>query len=195
MDKLLGSYSNPADLMFKKTYRARMPIISTYSEHELDVIGIPMHEYDEGNNKNAQYDLVTVRITIVDMVEKYSYGIPVRIVDYEEMLEIYNVIQRHLRAWSDFTVTSLNQAHTDVDEDLIVLNDFANEIYGHNKKGIINKNMAKSTTFGTLALSELLMSPNAPKELEEINYDAFERENLAPESVNYKKYDLNSLLN
>ena len=192
----LRGYKNNADVIFHKLFLARVPILSTFSEEEIEITGIPMHQDMEDEKKTeSMLNTTTVMITINDMVEKYKYGFRISIVNYEDMSFIYAVIQDHLLAWRNRRITSLNSTSTNVDNDLIDLDSFANEIFGIHKVKIVNDNMIVKPAF-TNSLADILMSPTTPKkEINVIDYDEVTRTELAPERVRKEKYDLNSLLN
>lgn len=192
----LRGYKNNADVIFHKLFLARVPILSTFSEEEIEITGIPMHQNMEDEKKTeSMLNTTTVMITINDMVEKYKNGFKISIVNYEDMSFIYDVIQDHLLAWRNRRITSLNSTSTNVDNDLIDLDSFANEIFGIHKVKIVNDNMIVKPAF-TNSLADILMSPTTPKkEINVIDYDEVTRTELAPERVRKEKYDLNSLLN
>ena len=192
----LRGYKNNADVIFHKLFLARVPILSTFSEEEIEITGIPMHQNMEDDKKTeSMLNTTTVMITINDMVEKYKNGFKISIVNYEDMSFIYDVIQDHLLAWRNRRITSLNSTSTNVDNDLIDLDSFANEIFGIHKVKIVNDNMIVKPAF-TNSLADMLMSPTTPKkEINVIDYDEVTRTELAPERVRKEKYDLNSLLN
>ncbi len=192
----LRGYKNNADVIFHKLFLARVPILSTFSEEEIEITGIPMHQNMEDEKKTeSMLNTTTVMITINDMVEKYKNGFKISIVNYEDMSFIYAVIQDHLLAWRNRRITSLNSTSTNVDNDLIDLDSFANEIFGIHKVKIVNDNMIVKPAF-TNSLADILMSPTTPKkEINVIDYDEVTRTELAPERVRKEKYDLNSLLN
>lgn len=192
----LRGYKNNADVIFHKLFLARVPILATFSEEEIEITGIPMHQNMEDEKKTeSMLNTTTVMITINDMVEKYKNGFKISIVNYEDMSFIYAVIQDHLLAWRNRRITSLNSTSTNVDNDLIDLDSFANEIFGIHKVKIVNDNMIVKPAF-TNSLADILMSPTTPKkEINVIDYDEVTRTELAPERVRKEKYDLNSLLN
>ena len=192
----LKGYKNNADVIFHKLFLARVPILSTFSEEEIELTGIPMHQNMEDEKKSeSMLNTTTVMITINDMLEKYKNGFKITVVNYEDMSFIYNVIQDHLLAWRNRRITSLNNVSTNIDDDLINLDSFANEIFGIHKVKIVNDNMIVKPAF-TNNIADLLMSPTTrKKEIGVINYDEVTRTELAPERVRKEKYDLNSLLN
>lgn len=187
---VIGIYNNYAEVIFKKVYKARVPIISTYSEHELDVVGIPMNVIGD-SNKNSYNELVLTMITINDMVEKYNNGFNINIIEEKDMKEIYHVIQKHLEAWQAFKVHSLNQTAIPVD-DLILLDKFASEIFTLNKRSIVKDDIINKPSF-TNDFSSMLMGKKQPT-VQDIDYDTIERTSIAPEPKREGKYDLNTLL-
>lgn len=189
----LKGYKNNADDIFHKRFLARVPILSTYTEEEIEITGIPMHQNDDKRN-NSMLDTTTVMITINDMVEKHKNGFKISLVNYDDVIFIYNVIQDHLLAWRNRAITSLNKVHEDIDDDLINLDKFANEIFNIHKVNIVDTSMIVKPAF-TSNLVDLFMSPTIPKkEIGVINYEEVTRTELAPERVRKEKYDLNSLL-
>jgi len=189
---IFGIYDNWADVIFNKLYDAYVPIISTYSEDELDIVGVPLNIIDDERH-NSFNEKVLVKITIVDMIEKFNKGFAVSVAKQSDVEQIYDVIQKHLIAWRDYGVKSLNQASLPRD-DLILMDKFANEIFNINKRTIIQKDISKpksfSNDFRSLMMSEIVVNKTEP----EIEYDEIERQSIAPKKIRESKYDLNSLL-
>lgn len=191
----IGIYKNYADVIFNQRFLVNVPVLATYSEEEMDILGVPMHIENDETKFKAEFDMTTAMITINDMINIYNNGFPIRLLNNDDVLYIYNVIQNHLLAWKNRGVNSLNKVYLDIDDDLITLDKFANEIFGLHKIDIVNSNMIVKPTFEN-SLFDILMSPTTPrKNLNVINYDEVTRTELAPKKIRSEKYDLNSLLN
>ena len=187
---MLGIYDNYAELIFKKLYNVRVPVLSTYTNAELDVVGIPMNVID-GSRKNNMAELVEVMIPISDMIEKYKNGFKITVVKPDDVIHIFNVIQKHLLAWKNQNRYSVNQ-ELGPNDDLVIMDKLANEIFNGNKITIVKDSEVEDTGW-SLDFRSKLMSP-VKEEKPEIIYAEVDRESLAPE-VEYKgKYNLNDLL-
>jgi len=187
---VLDIYEHWADVIFNKLYRVTVPVLATYSQDELDIVGIPLNVIDDVKHDSHE-QRVEVMIPIVDMVEKFNNGFRVAVINSEDVDEIYDVINKHLSAWRDHSVVSLNQTAMPT-EDLILLDKFASEIFSLNKRTIVDKTVVRAPAFSG-NFNALMMREN-PIVKQEIDYDSVERESIAPKNRRKSKYDLNTLL-
>lgn len=87
------------------------------------VSGIP--EYD----REISTYTVTSFLTIDQMFELWRSGATVRVVNYADTAEIYEIIQRHLVVCAESIQNSINGRSTELMKDLIELDKFATVVY------------------------------------------------------------------
>ncbi len=188
----IGIYNNYAEVIFRKLFSVRVPIISTYSEQELETVGVPVNVID-GKKHDSYNEMTLVMITIADMVEKYNNGMPITVVNEKDIIEIYDVVQKHLNAWKFQKITSPNQAQIGVDDDLILMDKFINEVFNINKRNIVDSSELNKNSFVSDFKATLMSPVKVNKSV--IDYDKVERISTAPKVKRQSKYDLSSLLN
>lgn len=99
----------------------------TLSPNHLTNIGIPttgIHEYDVENH-NAKTPIL---LNIDSIVENFKVGIPMTLPNKNEIVIIYNAVNRYLQAWYDVLRYSINVGQAPV-EDLLLLDRFATDLY------------------------------------------------------------------
>jgi hypothetical protein len=94
--------------------------------HGTVVSGIPSYDNDISNQ------MVTMMLTIDQMVEFYRRGIPVRVCDVADTKRIYESISQHIYSWKSRLEKGINIGDAPI-EDLIDLDRFANAVYEHAK--------------------------------------------------------------
>jgi len=184
-------YANYADLIFHKLYHVRIPVLATYSDAELDLIGIPMNVID-GANKDVSAELTDAMLPISRLAELYNNGFKITLIDNRDINEIYNAIDKHLQTWQGKQMFSLNVGTGPVD-DLKILDKFANEMFSNNKVTIVDE-LTNAPNAYTNAFSKMLMSPVEEVAPNKIIYADVKRESLSPKIKRKEKYDLNNLL-
>jgi hypothetical protein len=118
-------------------YKVRVPLISTYTEEEIELFGIPQDEYN-GKAKDASEAMTTVMINLDKMIDIYSMGYPIQLVVQDNVGEIYSSLEKYLLGTIDEENFSLNRA-TETDPRMDEIDKFAQEMFGINKITIVKK--------------------------------------------------------
>lgn len=189
----------PADIIFKKLYRVRVPTLATYTESELEVLGIPVDIDADGKEHDGSMEMRVVEMSIARLLEIYENGFPIRVINNNDVHEIYHVIQEHIGAFNNFVRRSPNQARIVPYEDLERLDNFANEIFGNNKRRLVNAEMVKPDNGFDTGLGDMMMRSDGKiagkvKPSDEIDYDSIEHQSQVPKPTQQRKYALGNLL-
>lgn len=112
-------------------FQCRLPETATVTELEYRVRGMattgnPEMDRDIGNQLKLMW------LPIHQMVEYHRVGVPVRLVKIDDAQVIYGYVQNHLEAWLTRVQHSYNDREVPVD-DLVALDNFANDVYSHVK--------------------------------------------------------------
>jgi glutamate synthase domain-containing protein 2 len=79
-------------------------------------------------DKSAGTELYNTMLTPAQMAEYYREGVPIRVIKYADIEEIYEAISQHIHAWKNRLEKGINIGGAPID-DLILLDRFANTIY------------------------------------------------------------------
>lgn len=116
-----------ADLIFNKLFFASVPYLQSLTDEEIEVYGIPFvndKEYDD----MMQNQQVRRYMTINDMVEYQVRGVPIRLLNYDDAKEIYDIVNRHLLAFKTRMDQGIFNSAVPHD-DLVALDNLANTLY------------------------------------------------------------------
>ena len=115
MASIVNSFT-PKYIIFHKSYLVRVKNIDTLDKEYIQQRGLP--------SKGDKY------VTIAQMAEWFSQGITIRIKNESDMIEIYQVIYKHLQSFQQALDSSYNISSVPV-EDLKKLSNFASTIFPH----------------------------------------------------------------
>lgn len=130
----------------KKLYKVRVPLIATYSEEEMELFGIPMDEID-GIAKDTSEAMTTVMINLDTMIDIYSAGFPIKLVNNNEIDILFKSLEQYLSGSSHEEKHSLNRLEV-IDDRLDEIDKFAQEMFGYNKATIVKKSINARNSFG-----------------------------------------------
>jgi len=120
-----------------KLYTVRVPVVCTLSPAELDLFGVPVTEDLAGRNREQSMDMTIVKLPLRQIVEIYSTGMSIRLVDSEEIATLYHELEEMLiRQGNPNTV--LNAPKEDIGVSKVELDRFAEEVFNLNKVSIVN---------------------------------------------------------
>ena len=108
-------------------YVVRMRYVDTLSTNMMKIRGMPTVG-DSGIDKEMHQQPITCAITIDAMVEHFKRGVRVTLVNNEDSMNIYNIVNSYLLAWQHEFDTSLNTGGAPY-EDLLALDRFAQALY------------------------------------------------------------------
>lgn len=118
-------------------YYVRVPYLATMSVEYLREYGMPSSG-DANIDKEQANQLLSTYLPIAKLVEYHKEGVPVRVINRDDVKKIYDAISDHLNAWKEQLTQGLNIGDAPI-EDLLSMDRFANDIYGHVKYDLINR--------------------------------------------------------
>lgn len=112
-------------------YRVRVPYMQSRTIEDIRekgtvVSGIAAYDADISNQ------MVTMYLTVDNMVEYYRHMVPLRVIESKDTKKIYEDVSAHLEAWKYQLDNAINIGDAPI-EDLILLDRFAQTVYGHAK--------------------------------------------------------------
>jgi len=128
-----------------KLYNVRVPIVFTYSEEELDIVGLPMLEHTTGRKEYIDDQLTLVMLPLTRIIDIYSHGAPIYLVDRDAVVEIYKALEDYLHESN--TVTPDLNAPMHEDNRDIDIDRFASELFGINRNSIVNSMYNRKSGF------------------------------------------------
>lgn len=115
-----------------ETYKCKIPAVQMRTLDDLRYNGT----YVSGNpafDHATNWERIHVYLPVVKMIEHWSNGANVFIVDIDKHARtIYDACEAHLRAWENHLESSYNTRNVP-EEDLIMLDEFAQLMYAHAK--------------------------------------------------------------
>jgi hypothetical protein len=149
----MNSTQPTANLIFDYRFMVRVPDLQTRSEQHIKMFGVHSTG-DRAQDMIMANQLITVMISIAEMVEYHKQGVNIRVVKRQDVLTIYDYITRHLQAWKERLNQGLNIGDAPID-DLISLDQFANVVHESAKyqftreiaDSILAKHLASTITF------------------------------------------------
>lgn len=135
MDKTRHTLTkDPYHALFDYYYRAIVPYSQTRDIDAIRKLGTPVsgvRQIDQSTEK----EMIVTMCCIAQMAEHYQNGVQVIIPDKNDVKTIYEVITAHLVRWRDQLRLGINIGDSPI-SDLILLDEFANTIYGVRKQDI-----------------------------------------------------------
>lgn len=116
-----------AQRIFNSRYICQVQHMHTLSKNDINIFGVSSSG-DRGIDDALLKSWVSVQITIADMVEMHSKGIPIIVTDPRNTVPIYEVLKQHLADWHRHVQSSINVGVVPV-EDLRKMDDFASKIF------------------------------------------------------------------
>lgn len=113
--------------IFHKVYLVKIPEDSQLSVEEQKIIGTPICgilEYDR--DRSNRFVKVMLKLSVI--IEKYSEGISIRLINRSDMVEIYQTLQSHLERWGNELQYGLNHGLAPL-RDLANMEKFADSLY------------------------------------------------------------------
>ena len=122
-----------------KLFMVRVPIVATYSDEELELLGIPLSTVIEGSgeyesrryDKNCYKELTTVMLPLTKIIDIYCAGMRIQLVNHKDTLVIYRLLENYI-AGIESTPHMLNMENTVPDERLENIKKFAQEMFAIN---------------------------------------------------------------
>jgi hypothetical protein len=127
-------------------YRVRVPTIATYTENEIEILGIPFSVVDGKRCKNDTMEMVNVYLPLDRIIDIFLNGFPILLIDTNEVGEIYEVLENYLSNSLNAKTTSLNRATVKEDR-YDEIEKFLEEIFGYNKYAIVKSAITQNDGF------------------------------------------------
>jgi hypothetical protein len=132
--------------------------------------------FDPAIDAELSKELITVMISIAEMIEYFQEGIVVHIVKQSDTKFIYEAISKHITRWRDALETGINVGAAPVD-DLVVMDQFAQEVYphatAHFDKNVVDslfvRRLGSSGKFNPSNILKNLKNTDKPAELAKID--------------------------
>lgn len=113
-------------------YTVKVPLLATLDEYDMLSGELPYKEGTDGNRIQQHHDMTVVGMTIDRMLEVYSNGFPIRIMNKSDLFEIYNTLKRYYLDADKDNLLSINQRAHD-DERIPDIKKFLQEILSNNE--------------------------------------------------------------
>lgn len=119
-----------------KLFQVLVPKISLYTPEEIRVYGFNCEVIDGRARKSEQNDLCNCMISAAKMLEIYSTGYTIRLVNSSDLNILYKVLEAYLQYKYNIGNASIHRVKYDETE-LRTLDEFINEMFGYNKTSIV----------------------------------------------------------
>ena len=117
--------------IFENRFRVRIPYIHSIPVETMRATGVRLSGHADVDN-DIKNQIVTVYLTIDQMVEHYRNGVTIFVPDENDIRKIYELIEAHIYAWKAQLRNGVNIGDAPL-EDLISMDQFANSVYKHAK--------------------------------------------------------------
>jgi len=129
-----------------RLFKVRIPLLATYSEAEINSIGVPLEVRDGKTDYNRTEELTTVMINLNNIIDKYIAGYPIYLVDRNESAEIYKILENYIKGKDDEQEFSINRL-AGKDDRLDEIDRFAEEMFGLNRHTIVTGNISGNSGY------------------------------------------------
>jgi len=115
-----------------KLYRVTIPMVATYTEAEMDMLGVPI-DNESGNPITDSFNkLTTVMLKLDRIIDIYTNGYPITINNDYDVINIYNELEQYLAGTKGRNVTSINQQPV-IEKRFEEIDHFCNDIFQNNR--------------------------------------------------------------
>jgi len=158
--------SQYASKIWDQIYPCMIPQQYTYDDDYIKLRGI-IQTPDKKINDILSKEKVQVYLTIAQMVDYFTEGVVVELLDRKTMLEIYRNLQGYIEEWKNYLQSSINASKDKHKDMLIAFDKFAKVIYDKASAHEIMQDRIKNINFGmrsTMAkIKEEQKIQNTPK--------------------------------
>lgn len=113
-------------------YTVKVPLLATLDEYDMLSGELPYKEGSDGTRIKQHNDMCIIGINIDKMLEIYSNGFPIRVLNKEDLFDIYNNLKHYVLDTDRDNLISINQRAHD-DERIPDIKRFLEEIFENNK--------------------------------------------------------------
>lgn len=122
----------------KELFFVRVPLIATYSDIEMNTLGLPINMINNQPDHTTYNTMVPVYLPLDRIIDIYISGYPIKLIDHESLDRIYVILDQYVRGLNDNDNFELNMPGV-VEERLYDIEKFAAEIFDNNKVDILRK--------------------------------------------------------
>lgn len=142
-------------------YSVRVPLIYTYTEEEMAVLGIPILEDTAGKKTVIEDQMTNVMLPLTRIIDIYGLGAPIRLTNPDQLTEIYEILDDYVNPKASQQQV-LNAPVYDEKRDLII-DQFAAEMFNINRRQIVTEET--STTGFDLGFSKMELNSKFAQDL------------------------------
>jgi len=124
------------DVLDTKLYKVRVPVIATYSDFDIEVMGVA-RKYENGSYGKPDYDTpVIVMFSIRRILNTFTKGLPVYLVDRDKLEDLRYTLEEYLANRGSSNGRHRRYANED---ELETINEFLEEMFDYNKESIVEQ--------------------------------------------------------
>lgn len=140
-----------------KLFMVKVPMVSTYDEEEIDLMGFPLDEnLEDLSTSHIATEMVRVMLPLHKIIDIKSNGYPIYLCDGNESEEIYRILDEYLTVHTKHLYNSLNVSPVDEIE-LKKIDEFLTEMFDYNRRRIVG-GIIKNTSNGGFGINLNLMT-------------------------------------
>ena len=122
-----GSTPTAANIIFNHRFICQIQYMYTLSNSDMNIFGISSSG-DRNIDEALMRDWVNMQLTIVEMVEFHSRGVPIILTNPPDSIFIYETVKQHLTNWEQHVKSSYNMGVVPLD-DLRKMDEFAAKVF------------------------------------------------------------------
>lgn len=161
---------NTLSEIWETVYRCKVPLLAVTSTEHLTMFGSYITTHPTVD-ETLMDQYTEVSIPINDMVEYYGQGHLVELLEYTDVVKIYDVVSTHMFNWKHSMETSINVTSAPI-EDLILMDEFATELFTYAKRQISDEAFGNtpviSTIFDTPPTNPLQLKQHLPSRPDDV---------------------------
>jgi len=139
--------SKYASTIWERIYPCLIPQEYTYDDDYIKRRGI-IQTPDKKINAILSKEKVQVYLTVAQMVDYFTEGVSIELLDRKTMLEIYRNIQAYIDEWKDYIQHSINANKDNNKEMLLAFDKFSKVIYDKASAHEIMQGVVQRVNFG-----------------------------------------------
>lgn len=175
--------------LFERYYWVRFRYSEARTVEDLRRHGTMVSEHD-WVNRHVESHFVDSELTIDAMFEMWRRGVSVRVKNYDDTAEIYDIIQYHLEQCSEAMRTGVNRRSPELMKDLVDLDEFASVVY-KKASSVFSEQTRRRVRQGDMDLGDMITSFNIFKsderKIKEVKRDSTGKEHTVYEKTNEEK--------
>jgi len=122
-----------------------VPMVSTYSDLEMDIMGVPLQETSSGKRTACDDTMTRVMLPLTRIIDIYRTGAPIKLVNVNEVPTIFKILEDYLHESNSTTMEFNIMSHEDNRD--VDIDRFASEMFDLNRVDIVNETLNKKSGF------------------------------------------------